>query len=178
MKRQFISYCCGFLITSSSHRSVHPVTGLLAIRNRHHIHSIVYSIPNLQNRNRGFNSLSFQQQRRWQSFPSTLSLAAADQNNKVTPSVKPSTSTSTSDLSSSMHRTVKLLAEAWTPRLLKLERDNTTNQRDACEAAVQRTLPLFLQVKDNDAYYDATTAASVPFVCRYRTDIIHPLTTE
>jgi uncharacterized protein len=77
-----------------------------------------------------------------------------------------------------MHRTVKLLAEAWTPRLLKLERDNTTNQRDACEAAVQRTLPLFLQVKDNDAYYDATTAASVPFVCRYRTDIIHPLTTE
>jgi uncharacterized protein len=62
--------------------------------------------------------------------------------------------------------------------MLELKRDNTRNQNDACEAAVQRTLPLFLQVKDNDTYYDATTAASVPFVCRYRTDVIHPLTTE
>jgi uncharacterized protein len=78
-----------------------------------------------------------------------------------------------------MDRTVKLLADAWAPKVFKLEHDDTNHkQTKACRAAVQRTLPLFLQVKDGDTYYDDTAAASVPFVCRYRTDIIHPLTTQ
>ena len=80
-----------------------------------------------------------------------------------------------------MGRTVKLLAKAWTPRLMEIESANERNgkaHRKACEAAVQRTLPLFLEVKDNETFCDDSAAASVPFVCRYRTDVIHPLTTQ
>jgi len=82
-----------------------------------------------------------------------------------------------------MDRTLKRLAEAWTPKLLDLESNNNNNHntndnRELCEAAVRRTLPLFVQVKDKDTFYDDSAAASVPFVCRYRTDIVHPLTTQ
>eukprot|EP00536_Pseudo-nitzschia_multiseries_P003127 jgi/Psemu1/284210/fgenesh1_pg.44_\ len=74
------------------------------------------------------------------------------------------------DHSSSSHKsTIQLLAKAWTPQLLQLENNRNSKgyERD-CLVAVQRTVPLFL----NDA-----GAASVPFVCRYRNDQVHPLST-
>ena len=80
-----------------------------------------------------------------------------------------------------MNNTINLLAKAWAPRVMKLEHADGSDDkksRVACQAAIQRTLPLFLQIKDNEPYYDNTAASSVPFVCRYRTDVIHPLTTQ
>jgi uncharacterized protein len=66
----------------------------------------------------------------------------------------------------------KLLAKVWTPKLLKLnnENDNSNNDRDI-ESAVRRTLSLFLTGEKGGE------EITVPFVCRYRTDIVHPLTT-
>lgn len=56
-----------------------------------------------------------------------------------------------------------LLAKAWTPHLVELEPKSSHSL--ICRA-VERTLPLLVDV------------ASVPFVCRYRTDVIDPLTTK
>jgi len=70
-----------------------------------------------------------------------------------------------------------LLAKAWTPTLMELELEsssslnnniNNDNHSSVVCKAVERTLPLL----DDDA------ASSVPFVCRYRTDVINPLTTK
>lgn len=66
-----------------------------------------------------------------------------------------------------------LLAEAWTPWILQVEQESlvsgTTriiNNDKQIRGALERTIPLLQD------------AASVPFVCRYRTDVIHPLTTQ
>jgi uncharacterized protein len=79
---------------------------------------------------------------------------------------------STSSLSSSVDPA--RLAKAWTPQLVELEEyssnSNSKSRHDdsflSIVRATERTLPLLEDV------------ASVPFVCRYRTDIIHPLTTR
>ena len=110
------------------------------------------------------------------------SLAAfTNKNKKATSSLERSTSTSSQQQSTIMNNTINLLAKAWAPRVMKLEHadgNDDKKSRVACQAAIQRTLPLFLQIKDNEPYYDNTAASSVPFVCRYRTDVIHPLTTQ
>ena len=64
-----------------------------------------------------------------------------------------------------------LLAQEWSTRLLQqCPPDNTKSssalQTEQIVKAASRTLPLLQET------------ASVPFVCRYRTDVIHPLTTE
>lgn len=70
---------------------------------------------------------------------------------------------------------VNILAQDWSKHLLELEESSSSSSTTPSTAlqtparviqAAARTLPLL---------QDAT---SVPFVCRYRTDIIHPLTTE
>lgn len=59
-----------------------------------------------------------------------------------------------------------LLAEAWTPWILQLEQQQQQESSTKVSRALERTIPLLQD------------AASVPFVCRYRTDVIHPLTTQ
>jgi len=152
------------------------VTGLSVTRNVHRKFSIVYPLSSLQNKiyNKDVTTFAVLQQRKLRIYSSSaLSVVAIEQ------------PTSTPTLSPTMDHTLRLLAKAWTPRLIEIEHKDNNNhikikksQRDACEAAVRRTLPLFLQVKGNETYYDDASAASVPFVCRYRTDIINPLTTQ
>eukprot|EP00980_Cylindrotheca_fusiformis_P012959 scaffold3236_cov66-Cylindrotheca_fusiformis.AAC.25 len=62
-----------------------------------------------------------------------------------------------------------LLAEAWIPWILQdssSQINNSNKKVDSTKAAMARTIPLLQD------------AASVPFVCRYRTDVIHPLSTQ
>jgi uncharacterized protein len=58
-----------------------------------------------------------------------------------------------------------LLAQEWSKQLMAVEENESTLQ-DKIIAATQRSLPLL------------EDASSVPFVCRYRTDVISPLTTR
>jgi uncharacterized protein len=81
-------------------------------------------------------------------------------------------STSTSTMKPLMKRGVatssvdpSLLADAWSQQLLALEPDTRQPPKSVIQAT-QRALPLL------------EDAASVPFVCRYRTDVIDPLTTR
>jgi uncharacterized protein len=69
-----------------------------------------------------------------------------------------------------------LLAQAWTPQLLQAESgtptpsgstlDDSSALRVVIARAASRTLPLL------------TDASAVPFVCRYRVDLVNPLTTR
>ncbi|OEU10901.1 hypothetical protein FRACYDRAFT_246776 [Fragilariopsis cylindrus CCMP1102] len=72
----------------------------------------------------------------------------------------------------------KLLARVWTPKLLKLDNDkkneNNNLDRSDIESAVRHTLSLFLTGEKGGGEEEIT----VPFVCRYRTDIVYPLTTK
>jgi uncharacterized protein len=66
--------------------------------------------------------------------------------------------------------TPSMLAQAWTPEILQWTDEEDSSRRPVkggdVSKAVERTLPLL------------EGADSVPFVCRYRTDIIHPLSTK
>ena len=187
MKRKFLTYCCGAFISAYTHRSLyHPVTGFVAIRRRHRNFSISYPTARLQGNTSNRNFIPFATlQQRWlqRSTLSALSGVAGDKKNTKVSSVEGSTSTP--NPSSTMDHTFRRLAKAWTPRLIAIENADHDDhkkihcfQRETCEAAVQRTIPLFLQVVGNITFYDDAAAASVPFVCRYRTDVIHPLTTQ
>lgn len=81
-----------------------------------------------------------------------------------------------------------LLAEAWAPHILRIGGKNDDggassaasgaggdSRLEACRAAVRRTLPFFLG--GGSEADSPSSSASVPFVCRYRTDVIRPLTT-
>jgi uncharacterized protein len=57
---------------------------------------------------------------------------------------------------------------------LKVEPENQQAPEEVYQAAIGRTLPLFLP----DSGKSTSTTATVPFVCRYRTDVIHPLSTQ
>ncbi len=168
MKRKFLT-CCGVLISAYSDRPIRSVVGFITTPVGRRKISILYPLSKLQGRVVlvKFPCLDFQRQSLLQLPSFKLSSTAAEQ--------------STLAPDSTMGRTVKLLAKAWTPQLMEIEHGNEKSDkahRKACEAAVQRTLPLFLQVKDNETFCDDSAAASVPFVCRYRTDIIHPLSTQ
>jgi uncharacterized protein len=89
------------------------------------------------------------------------------------PSSKVATSSRLRSISTAMAKSVSsfdvgpsLLAKAWTPQLIELEEKKSTSNKVRVEKATERTLPLL------------EDAASVPFVCRYRTDVIDPLTTR
>jgi len=64
-----------------------------------------------------------------------------------------------------------MLAEAWTPLMLSKDEESQGKQKKV-EAAISRTIPLL------SSSTSAPASASVPFVCRYRSDVIHPLTTQ
>ena len=78
-----------------------------------------------------------------------------------------SSSIATKALFMSVTKTVDhaVLATAWTPKIVELESSMTTNASLVCQAT-ERTIPFLEDV------------SSVPFVCRYRTDVINPLTTK
>lgn len=59
-----------------------------------------------------------------------------------------------------------VLAQDWSKQLLSVEDDSSNNDLRAIVQATTQTLPLL------------EDASSVPFVCRYRTEVIHPLTTR
>ncbi|KAL3932474.1 MAG: hypothetical protein SGARI_003954, partial [Bacillariaceae sp.] len=69
----------------------------------------------------------------------------------------------------------KFLAEAWTPQILKVEPESKHAPDKAYQAAIARTLPFFLPDSDKSS---SSPTATVPFVCRYRTDVIQPLSTQ
>ncbi|KAG7338030.1 transcriptional accessory protein [Nitzschia inconspicua] len=70
------------------------------------------------------------------------------------------------------------LARSWISKILQVEdaeASSSSSYRNDIQAATARTIPFFLPNHDSNF---STAAASVPFVCRYRTDIIRPLSTQ
>ncbi|CAJ1946464.1 unnamed protein product [Cylindrotheca closterium] len=68
-----------------------------------------------------------------------------------------------------------MLAEVWTPLMLKESKESLSSQGTPkqVQAAISRTIPLL-----SSSGASGPASASVPFVCRYRSDVIHPLTTQ
>ena len=74
---------------------------------------------------------------------------------------------------------LKLLADEWTPKLFNLEphdndETNKNNDRQACEAAIRRTIPFFLNVVDNVTYLNEENDEL--YVCRHFSNVVEPLT--
>ena len=75
----------------------------------------------------------------------------------------------------------KVLAKAWTPKLLHKNNDDDAadliqeHGYSVMESAVHRTVSLFMGGESGSNNNVNDDLITVPFVCRYRTDIIHPL---
>ena len=71
-----------------------------------------------------------------------------------------------------------LLAKMWTTRIFELELQSQSQSMSQIRQATERTLPLFLEDESSSSSSSSSLSSSVPFVCRYRSYIINPLTTK